>query len=34
VGKALQGGCQFGFDEVRETSGFSKIATQNALDHL
>jgi hypothetical protein len=34
VGKALQGGCQFGFDEVRETSGLSRIATQNALDHL
>ncbi len=34
VGNAIQQGYQFGFDDVRENSGLSRIATQNALDHL
>jgi hypothetical protein len=34
VGNAIQAGCQFGFDDVLRTSGLSRIATQNALDHL
>lgn len=34
VGNAIQQGYQFGFDEVLENSGLSRIATQNALDHL
>ncbi|KWS51091.1 MULTISPECIES: hypothetical protein [Pseudomonas syringae group] len=34
VGNAIQAGCQFGFDEVLRNSGLSRIATQNALDHL
>lgn len=34
VGNAIQAGCQFGFDDVLKNSGLSRIATQNALDHL
>lgn len=34
VGNAIQQGYQFGFDEVLENSGLSRIATQNALDQL
>ncbi len=34
VGNAIQQGLQFGFDEILEDSGLSRIATQNALDHL
>lgn len=34
VGNAIQAGCQFGFDDVLRNSGLSRIATQNALDHL
>ena len=34
VGKSIQEGYQVGFDQVREISGLSRIATQNALDHL
>ncbi|MBJ2242500.1 hypothetical protein [Pseudomonas sp. MF6768] len=34
VGNAIQQGYQFGFDEVLKNSGLSRIATQNALDHL
>ena len=34
VGNAIQQGYQFGFDDVRDNSGLSRIATQNALDHL
>lgn len=34
VGNAIQQGYQFRFDDVRESSGLSRIATQNALDHL
>jgi len=34
VGNAIQQGRQFGFDEVLKNSGLSRIATQNALDHL
>ncbi|MCH7420693.1 hypothetical protein [Pseudomonas mosselii] len=34
LGKAIQEGHKIGFDEVREYSGLSRIATQNALDHL
>lgn len=34
VGNAIQAGYQFAFDDVRKHSGLSRIATQNALDHL
>lgn len=34
VGNAIQQGLQYGFDEILESSGLSRIATQNALDHL
>jgi hypothetical protein len=34
VGNAIQQGYQFGFEEVLDHSGLSRIATQNALDHL
>lgn len=34
VGNAIQQGYQFGFEEVLENSGLSRIATQNALDYL
>lgn len=34
VGNAIQEGYQFQFDDVRQSSGLSRIATQNALDHL
>jgi hypothetical protein len=34
VGSAIQEGYQFQFDDVRQSSGLSRIATQNALDHL
>ncbi|ROO08084.1 hypothetical protein BK673_16215 [Pseudomonas fluorescens] len=34
VGNAIQQGYQFGFDDVLGSSGLSRIATQNALDHL
>lgn len=34
VGNAIQEGYQFAFDDVRKHSGLSRIATQNALDHL
>ncbi|MDR9864496.1 MULTISPECIES: hypothetical protein [Pseudomonas] len=34
VGNAIQQGLQFGFEEVLDHSGLSRIATQNALDHL
>ncbi|NWB22872.1 hypothetical protein HX824_19860 [Pseudomonas sp. D4002] len=34
VGNAIQQGYQVGFEEVIESSGLSRIATQYALDHL
>lgn len=34
IGKAIQEGHKIGFDEIREYSRLSRIATQNALDHL
>lgn len=34
IGNAIQAGGQPGFDDVRRHSGLSRIATQNALEHL
>lgn len=34
VGKTIQAGHKIGFDDVRQFTGLSRIATQNALDHL
>ncbi|MGJ7513651.1 hypothetical protein ACSFE6_04855 [Pseudomonas baetica] len=34
VGNAIQQGYKFGFDDVRESSGLSRIATESALEHL
>ncbi|MFJ4051549.1 hypothetical protein [Pseudomonas hunanensis] len=34
VGKAIQEGHKVAFDEIRQYSRLSRIATQNALDHL